>query len=94
MPECTWDASKATDNLKNHRVGFDEACTVFDDIDVLEEPDYEHSEYEQRFWAIGHSAQGRLLLVVYQYAGENRHLISARKATPRERGHYEANRFG
>ena len=34
----TWDASKATDNLKDHGVGFDEACTVFDDeysIDII-----------------------------------------------------------
>jgi uncharacterized DUF497 family protein len=26
-----WDTSKAVVNLKKHGVGFDEACTVFDD---------------------------------------------------------------
>lgn len=30
-PEFEWDAQKAAENLKNHRVGFDEALTVFAD---------------------------------------------------------------
>ncbi len=86
-----WDAAKAARNVAKHDgVTFEEACTVFDDEGVLIELDNDHSEYEQRFWASGFSAQGRILLVVFTYRGENTHIISARKATPRERANYEA----
>jgi uncharacterized protein len=84
-----WNADKAARNAANHQgVTFEEAATVFNDARVLIEPDYDHSEYEQRFWAIGFSEQGRILLVVFTYRGESIHLISARKATPRERTDY------
>ena len=84
-----WNAAKAVRNAANHQgVTFEEAATVFNDARMLIEPDYDHSEYEQRFWASGFSEQGRILLVVFVYRGENIHLISARKATPRERTNY------
>jgi uncharacterized DUF497 family protein len=45
---------------------------------------------EQRFVTVGSDLLGRILIVVYAYSGEEEiRLISARKATPRERRVYE-----
>jgi len=47
---------------------------------------------EERFVTIGMDALGRILVVVYTWRGERLRLISARKATPRERSEYEGMR--
>ncbi len=45
---------------------------------------------EQRFVTLGSDLLGRILVVVYAYSGEEEiRLISARKATPKERRAYE-----
>lgn len=44
---------------------------------------------EERFVTLGTDATGRLLVVIYTWPGEDIRLISARKATPKERRHYE-----
>jgi len=45
---------------------------------------------EQRFVTVGSDLLGRILVVVYAYSGEEENgLISARKATPKERRVYE-----
>ena len=47
---------------------------------------------EERFVTIGMDALGRILVVVYTWRDERLRLISARKATPRERRQYEGMR--
>jgi uncharacterized DUF497 family protein len=84
-----WDDRKAVANLRKHRIGFNEAVTVFDDPYVLIEPDLIHSVEENRATAIGFSVKNRVLLVVYVEAQERIRLISARRATPEERRRYE-----
>ena len=44
---------------------------------------------EERFITLGVDALGRILTVVYTWRGDNIRIISARKATPRERKQYE-----
>jgi len=51
--------------------------------------DPDHSVAEQRFITVGSSNVGRVLLVAHTDRGENIRIVSARKATPRERRHYE-----
>lgn len=86
----TWDASKATDNLKDHKIGFDEACTIFDDEWMRVRQDIVHSIDERRFIGIGCSDQNRLLIVIYTEPESDRlHIISARAATRREQEYYE-----
>lgn len=46
--EFEWDAAKATENLKNHKVCFEEAKSVFNDPLLLTFPDPEHSDDEYR----------------------------------------------
>ncbi len=44
---------------------------------------------EQRFVTVGSDAAGRIIALVYSYRADTIRLISARKATPRERKQYE-----
>ena len=84
-----WDEEKASDNLTKHGVSFAEASTVFADPLSRTIPDPLHSEEEERFVILGESAAGHTLVVVHTHWEENIRIISARKATPRERKDYE-----
>jgi uncharacterized DUF497 family protein len=90
-PNFEWDEEKARENLKRHRVGFDEAATVFLDPFAISIPDPDHSTDEDRYISIGASDSGRLLVISYTERGANIRIISCRKATPRERRKYEEN---
>jgi uncharacterized protein len=83
-----WDREKAAANLKKHRVSFQEASTVLHDPLSTTFPG-RASEGEQRFVTIGISLLGHLLVVAHTDRGDAVRLISARRATRRERGFYE-----
>ncbi|MCC7290932.1 MAG: BrnT family toxin [Phycisphaerales bacterium] len=84
-----WDPHKAAGNLRKHGVSFKEAVTVFGDDLSLTIEDELHSEFEPRFVTIGSSSTGRALVVVHADRPASIRIISARKATPRERRQYE-----
>jgi uncharacterized DUF497 family protein len=86
-----WDPFKAKENLKTHRVSFDEASTAFRDTLSLVIYDPLHSAKEDRFVLIGSSHKNRLLVIVHTERGNYIRLISARKATKKERNQYEDN---
>jgi uncharacterized protein len=87
-----WDPRNARDNLAKHGVDFHEAGTVWDDPLATTFPDPEHSIEEPRFTTIGASVSGRILVVAHTDRGGAVRLISARRATPRERKFYEEER--
>ena len=76
-----------------HGVSFEEALTVFGDPFARIFDDEEHSTPEEkREFIIGHSAQSRLLLVCFtEREVANVRIISAWKATRKERSDYEDN---
>jgi uncharacterized DUF497 family protein len=81
-----WDPHKAASNLKKHGVDFADAATVFaDDLAVTILDDLSD---EERYATIGSDALGRVLVVVYTWRGDRVRLISARRATRRERRQY------
>jgi uncharacterized protein len=82
-----WDQEKAEANLQRHNVDFADAVSVLEDDAALTLED--QYPYEERFVTVGMDALGRVLVVIYTWRGELIRLISARKATPRERGQYE-----
>jgi len=83
-----WDTQKAAENIRNHGIEFSHAATVLDDPMAVTIEDTRHGE--QRFITIGADILGRILVVVYAYSDEEEiRLISARKATPKERRVYE-----
>lgn len=85
-----WDDAKALANERKHGVSFEEAKTVFGDALALHMYDGEHSWEEDRFIIIGISERERHLYVVYVERSEvTLRLISARRATLRERNDYE-----
>lgn len=84
-----WDEEKDRVNLRKHRVGFDEATTVFIDPFSITIHDPDHSGDEQRFIDIGSSEKDRVLVVVYTERGSTIRLVSCRKSTPSERKLYE-----
>ncbi len=84
-----WDKKKARRNLKDHKISFEEASTVFGDTLSRTVDDPLHSEGEDRYVIVGQSVQRRLLVVVHTIRGDNIRIISARVATPTERKNYE-----
>jgi len=84
-----WDNRKAANNLKKHAVSFEEAATAFADPLSLTMADPDHSEDEERFILVGLSFRNRPLVVVHTERGDNIRIISARRATRREKKQYE-----
>ena len=84
-----WDEQKAKTNAAKHGVSFGEAATVFADPLSLTIPDPAHSQAEERFIILGKSHSGKLLVVVHTERGDNLRIISARRASRRERKNYE-----
>ena len=86
-----WDPEKAASNLMKHGVDFADAVGVFEDEWALTIKD-EYVEGEQRFATLGTDFLERVLVVVYTYRGGEIRLISARRATRKERKVYEQQR--
>ncbi len=85
-----WDDIKNQINQKKHGVSFEEAKTVFYDLDALLEYDTLHSDGEERFRLLGCSSEGNVLLVVHCIREQSIiRIISSRKATSGERKKYE-----
>lgn len=83
-----WDPGEAKSNKKKHGVSFADAATALYDESAVTVLDEDPTE-EERFVTLGIDALGRLLVVVYTYREKNVRLISARKATAREKRAYE-----
>lgn len=85
-----WDERKALQNKRKHGVSFEEAETVFSDDYGLLIDDPDHSGEEDRFLLLGLSANLRTLVVAHCYrkADDVIRIISARKATRKERDRY------
>jgi uncharacterized DUF497 family protein len=84
--EFEWDAGKAQANWRKHGVDFVDATMVLYDERALTLPD--PAPDEERFVTLGLDAFGRILVVVYTWRDDRIRLISARKATARERQQY------
>ena len=87
--EFEWDPVKAAGNFRDHAIAFEDASTVFADPLAILIPDPDHSDAEQRYLVLGMSTGGRLLVVAFAERGSGTRLISARRATRRERRQYE-----
>jgi hypothetical protein len=85
-----WDPNKATKNLRKHGVSFEEATTAFTDPLSITIHDPLHSDQEDRFILIGMSNKNRLLVIVHTDRQDRIRIISARKATKKERKQYES----
>ena len=86
-----WDKEKAEQNRRKHKVSFETAIYIFQDPYLYEMFDGNHSDKEERFSYIG-SVMGQLILFVVTTDRDNKtRIISARKATGKERNKYYEN---
>jgi uncharacterized protein len=88
MSGYDWNDTKAERNRRRHEVTFEEAETVIDQPLAHRTYDLEHSDSEVRMKIIGWSAAGRLQVVVVSPSGPRPRIISARRASKRERDAY------
>ena len=90
MISFEWDEAKSRSNLKKHGVSFEEARSVFFDEYAVQFFDEENSPEEDRFILLGMSSHSRVLVVCHcERAGSSViRIISARKATTKERSFY------
>jgi len=81
-----WDENKNQENIRKHKVSFEEAKTVFIDPNGKLIADPDHSDAEDRFVILGLSKTLRLLVVCHCYRenDETIRIITARKATRKE----------
>jgi uncharacterized DUF497 family protein len=85
--EYEWDPAKAQRNWEKHGIRFADAVAALEDEFARTIPD-DHAD-EARFITIGEDAFGHVLVLAYTYRGEATiRIISARKATHRERQMY------
>ena len=84
-----WNARKAAENHSKHEITFEEAASAFYDSLAIIFDDDTHSENEQREIIIGHSIQGRVLLVCFVERANIVRILSARKVSQREMQDYE-----
>lgn len=94
MLRFEWDEAKNLSNLRKHGVSFETASRVFADPFALSEQD--RIEGGERRWRTMGLIEGFLVLVVAHTVFETGddeteviRIISARKASPRERRRYE-----
>ena len=83
-----WDGDKARSNFSKHGVHLADAVSVLEDERALTVRDL-YSLEEERWITLGLDAFGRTLLVIWSWRGEQIRLISARRATRKERRQYE-----
>lgn len=84
-----WDKAKAKLNAAKHDIRLSEVEPVLYDPLAITTEDIT-ADGEHRFITVGADMFGRVLTVVYTWRGDTIRLISARKATNREKRSYES----
>lgn len=88
-----WDQAKDRANRRKHRISFEASRLVFNDPNIISRLDERFDYGEERWISIG-AVAGSVLVVVHTTLKEDRHgeeiirIISARKATKKERESY------
>ncbi len=85
-----WDRQKADANRLKHGIELADVVVALVDEFAITRADDDSDE--ERFVAIGMDGLGRVVVVSYAWRGDDVRLISARRATPRERRLYEDRR--
>jgi hypothetical protein len=82
-----WNPKKAHLNNLKHGVRFADAVSVLEDDRALTISE-QTADGEERFVTVGADALGRILVVIYTWRRNRVRIISARKASARERRLY------
>ncbi len=93
MIKILWSEKKNRQNIRKHKIDFNEARTIFDDPLQISISDPDHSFDERRYVTIGNSEQNRLLIIAHTFHNDKIRIITARKPSRRERKNYEEGAF-
>lgn len=89
----TWDEKKSRESLRKHRIRFETAVLVFEDPYAITRRDPIHDDEEERYITLGTIGAGAVLFVVHTWQDKDTEeitrIISARRASARERKAYE-----
>ena len=86
-----WDSAKNLENIRKHKVSFEQAIPAIEDPHRLFLYDGAHSQNEDRYIVIGY-AEGRVLFINEIEIDEDRiRIISARIANKKEEEAYYGN---
>jgi uncharacterized protein len=90
MIQFEWDHKKDLINQRKHHLSFEEAKTAFYDENASLFFDEDHSQEEERYILLGLSEDLKTLVVTHCYIEDRNtiRLISARRATKKEREYY------
>ena len=87
----SWDPTKNRENLRKHRISFEEALLVFEDTNNLLVRD--PYRYEERWRTIGSVGPAIIIVIhTWEQTGDGSlrgRIISARKVDSHERAQYE-----
>lgn len=86
MSQFEWNEEKRQINLEKHGLDFLDAALIFDDLTRVEHRCLKGDEERHR--AIG-TVNGVVIFLVYTKRKGNYRIISARKASQKERSYYE-----
>ena len=90
-----WDEKKNRANIKKHGVSFKEASEIFDYPLVASSLDKRYDYHDERWVSFGTAKNGKVIAVGHLYwlsendGEEHIRIITARKATKKEREQYE-----
>lgn len=88
VTEFDWDKGNRGKNWETHEVSDSECEQPFFNQPLLVVSDAEHSQHEQRYYALGRTNVGRRLFIAFTLRGGKVRIISARDMTRKERKHY------
>lgn len=77
-----YDETKNQINLRKHKISIPELATIFNNPfiePVMDIPDVEHSQRENRYHAYGWTSTGWYVMIWYCYMGEAIRIICGRK---------------
>jgi uncharacterized DUF497 family protein len=91
LANCTgfeWDQGNLTKNWDSHDVSMIECEQIFFNKPIIVKRDKEHSELENRYYALGRTNLERLLFAVFTVRKDKIRIISARDMTDAEMERY------
>ncbi|MGZ8438702.1 MAG: BrnT family toxin [Candidatus Limnocylindrales bacterium] len=88
MSEYKWDPGKARINVHKHGITFEEADSAVSSPLAAWSADIRIRDRDVRRRVVGWSSEGRLLVVIVSVSDQRPAIISARRATKRERDAY------
>lgn len=83
-----WDPAKSASNRRKHGISFDEAIEIFDGPVLVRTDDDTDGEVRERSYGLIRDVV--VVCVVHTERGTARRIISARKATRKEREEFHA----